>query len=101
MPHRAFFWFILPALLAMLLFIALPIVSVVIQSVHIEHPKVMTEVETCGPFNCTTELRVDVDATAELRAAQPLGKFAGAEIYLNRNHLACLLYTSPSPRDRG
>ena len=88
MPHRAFFWFILPALLAMLLFIALPIVSVVIQSVHIEHPKVMTEVETCGPFNCTTELRVDVDATAELRAAQPLGKFAGAEIYLNRNHLA-------------
>ena len=88
MPHRAFFWFILPSALAMLLFIALPIVSVVIQSVHIEHPKVMTETETCGPFNCTTELRVDVDATAELQAAEPLGKFIGLETYLNRNHLA-------------
>jgi len=88
MPHRAFFWFILPSALAMLLFIALPILSVVVQSVHIEHPKVMTEVETCGPFNCTTELRVDADATAELRAAEPLGKFIGFGTYLNRNHLA-------------
>lgn len=88
MPHRAFFWFILPSALAMLLFIALPIVSVILQSVHIEHPKVMTEVETCGPFNCATELRVDTEATAELREAQPLGKFIGFETYLNRNHLA-------------
>ena len=88
MPHRAFFWFILPSALAMLLFIALPILSVVVESVHIEHPKVMTEVETCGPFNCTTELRVDADATAELRAAEPLGKFIGFGTYLNRNHLA-------------
>ena len=88
MPLRAFFWFILPSALAMLLFIALPILSVVVQSVHIEHPKVMTEVETCGPFNCTTELRVDADATAELRAAEPLGKFIGFGTYLNRNHLA-------------
>ncbi len=88
MPHRAFFWFILPSALAMLLFIALPIASVILQSVHIEHPKVMTEVETCGPFNCTTELRVDTEATAELRKAQPLGKFIGLETYLNRNHLA-------------
>ena len=88
MPHRAFFWFILPSALAMLLFIALPIVSVIIQSVHIEHPKVMVETETCGPFNCTTELRVDVDATAELRSAEPLGQFIGFGTYLNRNHLA-------------
>ena len=88
MPHRAFFWFILPSALAMLLFIALPIVSVILQSVHIEHPKVMSEVETCGPFNCTTEMRVDAEATAELRQAQPLGKYIGLETYLNRNHLA-------------
>lgn len=88
MPHRAFFWFILPSALAMLLFIALPIMSVVLQSVHIEHPKVMTELETCGPFNCTTELRVDTEATAELKEAQPLGKFVGLDTYLNRNHLA-------------
>lgn len=88
MPHRAFFWFILPSALAMLLFIALPIVSVVIQSVHVEHPKVMSEVETCGPFNCTTELRVDAEATAKLKDAKPLGKFIGFETYFNRNHLA-------------
>jgi len=88
MPHKAFFWFILPSALAMLLFIALPVVSVILQSVHIEHPKVMSEVETCGPFNCTTEMRVDAEATARLKEAQPLGKFVGFETYLNRNHLA-------------
>ena len=81
MPHRAFFWFILPSALAMLLFIALPIASVIVQSVHIEHPKVMTETETCGPFNCTTEMRVDVEATQELRDAEPLGKFIGSVSY--------------------
>lgn len=88
MPHRAFFWFILPSALAMILFIALPIVSVIVQSVHIEHPKVMSEVETCGPFNCTTEMRVDVEATELLRADNPLGKFIGFDTYLNRGHLA-------------
>ena len=88
MPHRAFFWFILPSALAMLLFIALPIVSVVIQSMHIEHPKVMEEVETCGPFNCTTEMRVNAEATADLRAEKPLGQFIGFDTYLNRGHLA-------------
>ena len=72
----------------MILFIALPIVSVVVQSMHIEHPKVMSEVETCGPFNCTTEMRVDVEATEVLRAAQPLGQFIGFDTYLNRSHLA-------------
>ena len=88
MPHRTFFWFILPSALAMLLFIAVPIASVVIQSVHIEHPKVMEEVETCGPFNCATEMRVDAEATAKLKEAEPLGKFIGFDTYLNRNHLA-------------
>jgi len=88
MPHRAFFWFILPSALAMLLFIALPIVSVVIQSMHIEHPKVVEEVETCGPFKCTTEVRVNVEATESLRAEKPLGQFIGLDTYLNRAHLA-------------
>ena len=88
MSHRAFFWFILPSALAMILFIALPIVSVVVQSMHIEHPKVMAEVETCGPFSCTTEMRVNVEATEELRAEKPLGKFIGLDTYFNRSHLA-------------
>lgn len=88
MPHRAFFWFILPSALAMLLFIAFPIVSVLVQSFHIEHPKVMSEVETCGPFNCTVEMRVDAEATAILKAEKPLGKFNGFGTYTNRSHLA-------------
>ena len=88
MSHRAFFWFILPSALAMLLFIALPIASVVVQSMHIEHPKVMSEVETCGPFSCATEMRVDVEATESLRAEKPLGQFIGLDTYFNRSHLA-------------
>ena len=88
MPHRTFFWFILPSALAMLIFIALPIVSVIVQSLHIEHPRVMTEVENCGPFSCTKELRVDTEATAKLREEEPLGKFNALNTYTNRNHLA-------------
>jgi len=88
MPHRAFFWFILPSALAMLLFIALPVASVIVQSLHIEHPKVMIEVETCDPFSCTEEMRVDVEATESLRAEKPLGQFIGFDTYLNRSHLA-------------
>ncbi len=72
----------------MLLFIALPIGSVLVQSLHIEHPRVMNEVETCGPFKCTTEMRVDVEATAALRAEEPLGRFNGLGTYTNRAHLA-------------
>jgi hypothetical protein len=72
----------------MLLFIALPIVSVAVQSLHIGHPQVMVAVENCGPFGCTTEQRVDVAATAALQVDQPLGRFAGWSNYIDRNHLA-------------
>lgn len=88
MKHRTFFWFILPSALAMFLFIALPIVSVVIQSLHIEHEQVMVEVENCGPFGCSTEQQVDQEATQKLVDAQPLGRFNGLGTYINRNHLA-------------
>ncbi|MBX2885782.1 MAG: sugar ABC transporter permease [Granulosicoccus sp.] len=88
MPHRTFFWFILPSALAMLLFIALPIASVLVQSLYVEHPRVMSEVETCGPFKCTIEMRVDTEATAVLRQQEPLGKFNGVGTYTNRAHLA-------------
>lgn len=89
MPHRAFFAFILPSLVAMILFIALPIVSVVIQSFYIQHERVLVEVETCSPFGgCTTETRVDAEATEKLRQQEPLGRFNGFGTYLDRNHLA-------------
>lgn len=88
MPHRTFFWFILPSLAAMILFIALPIVSVVIQSLYVEHEQVLVTVENCGPFGCTEETRVDREATEALRAEQPLGRFNGLGTYFNRGHLA-------------
>lgn len=88
MPHRTFALFMLPSIVAMVLFITLPIVSVIVQSLFVEHDRVMVEVENCGPFGCTTESRVDVAATAALAAERPLGQFAGLSNYTDRNHLA-------------
>lgn len=89
MPHKTFFAFILPSLIAMVLFIALPIVSVVVQSFHVEHGRILVAVESCQPFGgCTTETRVDTAAMAELQAEQPMGRFNGLGTYFNRGHLA-------------
>lgn len=88
MPHRAFFAFIFPSILAMILFISLPIVSVVAQSLFVEHDAILTTVENCGPFGCEKETKVDTAAMAKLREVAPMGKFAGFSNYLNRNHLA-------------
>ncbi|KIC47385.1 ABC transporter permease [Ruegeria sp. ANG-S4] len=88
MKHRTFFWFILPSLAAMILFIALPTVSVAIQSLFVEHEQVMVEVENCGPFKCETVLQVDNEATAALQEDAPLGRFNGLGTYTNRKHLA-------------
>ena len=89
MPHKTFFAFILPSLVAMIVFIALPIVSVVVQSLFFEHGRVLVEVENCQPFGgCTNELRVDTAATQRLQDEQPLGQFNGLGTYFNRAHLA-------------
>ena len=88
MPHRTFFWFILPSALAMFLFIALPLVSVLVQSMFIEHERVLVTVESCGPFGCTTASVVDPSATAALEEAEPLGQFNGLGTYFDRSHLA-------------
>ena len=88
MKHKTFFWFFLPTGLAMLLFIAYPIISVIIQSLHSPHEAVLIETENCGPFGCTTETTIDQEATAALRASSPQGKFVGFSLYLDRGHLA-------------
>lgn len=88
MPHRTFIAFILPSLVAMVLFIVVPIGSVIVQSVYAQHEQVLVEVENCGPFGCTTEVRVDARATAELQAREPLGRFVGLQNFTNRSHLA-------------
>src|SRR3569623_811892 len=86
--HRTFFWFILPSALAMLLFIALPVISVAIQSLYIEHEKVMVTVESCGPFGCTKDTHVAAQKTLELQKAAPLGRFNGLGTSFTRSHLA-------------
>ncbi|MEM1386743.1 MAG: sugar ABC transporter permease [Pseudomonadota bacterium] len=88
MKHRAFFWFILPTLTAMILFIALPIISVAVQSLYVEHEQVLVVSESCGPFGCTETTSVDQEATQALQAERPLGQFNGLGTYTNRAHLA-------------
>ena len=88
MKHQTFFWFILPTLSAMVLFIALPIVSVIVQSLFIEHEKVLIISKSCDPFGCKETTSIDAEATANLRAAQPLGRFNGLGTYLDPSHLA-------------
>lgn len=88
MKHRTFFWFILPSALLMLVFIALPVISVAIQSLYVQHEKVMATVQSCTPFGCTNSTHVDTAATADLEKREPLGKFNGFGTYLNRAHLA-------------
>ncbi len=88
MKHRSFFWFVLPSSIAMLLFIFFPIISIVLQSVFVDHEQVIVEVENCGPFGCQKTTSIDQEATAALREDQPLGRFAGLETYLDRGHLA-------------
>ena len=88
MPHRAFLTFIFPSLLAMLLFITLPIVSVVVQSLYQEHDAILVTVESVTPFGTETQTKVDTEAMAALKAEAPLGQFSGLANYTNRNHLA-------------
>ena len=72
----------------MVLFIALPIVSVITQSLFTPHEAVLVTVETCTPFKCTEETAIDQEATAAIREAEPLGRFVGLDIYKDRGHLA-------------
>jgi ABC-type sugar transport system permease subunit len=88
MRHRTFLFFILPSLVVMLLFIALPIVSVAYQSLFVEHEQVLVKVENCGPFGCTDEVRVDDAAMAKARAESPMGRFNWLGTYTNSSHLA-------------
>ncbi|APG46508.1 carbohydrate ABC transporter permease [Phaeobacter porticola] len=88
MKHKSFFWFVLPSAVAMMLFIFFPIISVIVQSFHVEHEQVIRIVETCDLFGCKESTAIDQEATAALRAEAPLGQFAGLTTYLDRNHLA-------------
>ena len=88
MKHRVFFWFFLPTAIAMFLFIAMPIVSVLTQSMFTPHEAVFKTVQNCTPFGCKDETIIDQEATQQLKQEKPLGRFVGLDIYLDRGHLA-------------
>ena len=88
MPNKSFFWFFLPAGLAMILFIGLPIISTGIQSFYAQHDQVLKEVKKCDPFGCKVSVQIDQEASARIREEKPLGKFNGFGTYIDRNHLA-------------
>jgi len=88
MPHKTFLAFIWPSLLAMILFIAVPILSVAYQSLFIKHEQILVTSENCGPFGCKPQVSVDVDAMRQLREEQPMGRFNGLNTYTNSSHLA-------------
>jgi ABC-type sugar transport system permease subunit len=80
--------FIFPSLAAMLIFIALPLVSIAYQSLFIEAERQVIPVQSCDPFGCKTENWVDAIAMARLRAKAPAGRFNGLATYANATHLA-------------
>ncbi|ASJ70443.1 carbohydrate ABC transporter permease [Granulosicoccus antarcticus] len=88
MRHRQFLLFILPSALIMLLFIAVPVLSVAYQSLFVEHEQVMIPVESCGPFGCKQEMHVDTQSMAILEQAKPMGQYNGLGTYTNATHLA-------------
>lgn len=88
MKHATFLRFFLPTATAMLLFIALPIISVVLQSVYAPPDQVVVEVENCTPFGCSKSTVIDQAATQKQRENNPLGRFVGGAIYADRSHLA-------------
>jgi ABC-type sugar transport system permease subunit len=88
MKHRVFFWFFLPTGIAMFFFIAMPIMSVITQSIFTPHEAVLKTVKNCDPFGCKEVISINHSATAELSKKQPFGRFIGLGIYSDRGHLA-------------
>jgi ABC-type sugar transport system permease subunit len=88
MKHRTFAYFVLPAFTVMVIFIALPIVSIVVQSIYVEPTQVIVTTQTCGPFGCTDSTTVDTTESKKLRQENPLGVFNGLGAYFDRDHLA-------------
>jgi multiple sugar transport system permease protein len=89
MPNRSFFWFFLPAGLAMILFIGLPIISTGIQSFYAQHDQILVKVKKCDPFGCKESVVVDQEATSKIRDEKPLGKFNGFGTYIDQKPFSC------------
>ena len=82
----------------MLVFIAVPLVSVVVQSLHVPKHKVVATGEVCGPFGCTSQplvkdtsknaVKNEITSETAGESTSVFGRFVGFEIYRDRAHLA-------------
>jgi ABC-type sugar transport system permease subunit len=88
MPHRTFLLFIIPSLTAMVLFIALPLISIAYQSFFIERPRDLVVVQVCDPFGCEAENQVATSVGPTTHSRSLAGRFNGFGTYLNSTHLA-------------
>lgn len=80
--------FILPSLLAMVIFIALPMISIAYQSLFLEPQRTLKAVETCDPFGCRMENRVAPGAENGADRKHAVRRFNGIGTYLDARHLA-------------
>ena len=85
MRHRTFFWFILPTATAMLLFIAMPIVSVVCSRSSPRTRRSDRGRKLHPACRLHDETTIDQEATRELREAEPLGRFVGWILFRPRS----------------
>ncbi len=92
--HRTFFWFILPSALAMFIFIALPLVSVIVQSLFVEHEQVLIQSEVCDRSGAARRRRRwTLRRRRRCARRRRSGGFNGLGTYFDRNH-------SPRPRSQ-
>ncbi|WP_299547135.1 carbohydrate ABC transporter permease [uncultured Tateyamaria sp.] len=88
MKFKTFFWFVAPSVFMMLLFIAAPLISVLIQSFQITQPVMQQiEVETCTPGfltqTCTTEVKTVPVIDEATGRAQTTTEWVGFQSYRN------------------
>ena len=88
MKFKTFFWFVAPSVFMMLLFIAAPLVSVLIQSFQVTQPVMQQiEVETCTPGfltqTCTTELKTVPTIDEETGKTITTTAWVGVQSYAN------------------
>ena len=89
MKHKTFFWFFLPTALAMFLFIALPLTSIVSQSLHTPHDAgIWLLLNRVIHLVVNLKLLLIIRQVKKSTKSKPQGKWVGFQIYTDRNHLA-------------
>ena len=87
MPHRAFFAFLMPSLLAMVLFILLPLISVGYQSLFSPPRDIEVLSEICST-NFLTGVR-SCEQTVTIEKVEGPNIFRGLDFFCGRSVLAC------------